>query len=111
MLSHENKNLCNQVTNEHLQQAHDLDSTTIDNDGQTALHKAAEQGHHELFDTLLEAKADINCRTKDGETPLYTAVDNGWVETTKSLLAAKANPNISRVNGWSPLLNQRVSKP
>ena len=44
-----------------------------DDDGYTALHRAAYNGHTEAIKLLIEYGADIGSRTKDGWQPLHCA--------------------------------------
>ncbi|KAI5783465.1 ankyrin repeat-containing domain protein, partial [Pyronema domesticum] len=57
----------------------------------TALHLAAEMGHVEVVQTLLEAGADANLTYQAGWTPLYYACQNEHVEIIKALIEYGAN--------------------
>merc|ERR1712166_993370 len=44
-----------------------------ENKGNTALHRAAENGKVDVIAALIKAGADVNAKTNDGETALYVA--------------------------------------
>ncbi|HJN16913.1 MAG TPA: ankyrin repeat domain-containing protein [Armatimonadota bacterium] len=48
-----------------------LDVGAVNDEGQTALHVAAEMGHERLARVLLKARADVNGRGHAGRTPLH----------------------------------------
>ena len=48
-----------------------------DNDGFTALHLAAQNGHFETCKLILENITDKNPGDNDGFTPLHSAAQNG----------------------------------
>lgn len=57
--------------------------------GNTALHYAAEKGHHRCVALLLRKKRDvveINTKNDDGETALHNASRKGYVEVIRILL-------------------------
>jgi len=64
-------------------------------DGVTALHVAAQGGHTEVVDILIEAGADVTILDDEKRSPLLLAVKGNHVETSKSLLKAGADPNTS----------------
>ena len=64
---------------------------SVDKDGKTALHRAAQNGHAEIVRILLEAKAKMEATNGDGRTPLHWAAYWGSTEIVKVLLDAKAN--------------------
>jgi hypothetical protein len=67
----------------------------VDEDGKTALHHAALQGHAELVSLLVAAGAEVEARTKQGRTPLALAAFAGHAHVIRRLLVnhgAKLNP-------------------
>ena len=52
---------------------HHADYIVADNPNQTALHKAALQGHLPIIMYLLPDKADVHARDADGWTALHNA--------------------------------------
>ena len=61
--------------------------------GETPLHYAAESGHLDIMQVLLEAGADVNARTDHGGTALMSAALQGQAETVKILLDNGAGVN------------------
>ncbi len=63
----------------------------------TALMEASANGHLEVVQALLAAKADVNAKrgndSKDGATALTLAALNGHLNVVQALLAAKADVN------------------
>lgn len=57
------------------------------------MHLAAENGHEEVADLLLEYKAFVNAKSKIGVTPLHLAAQNGYCNLVK-LLIEKHNASI-----------------
>ncbi|MFZ5867999.1 MAG: ankyrin repeat domain-containing protein [Thermodesulfobacteriota bacterium] len=68
-------------------------------EGQTALMKAAWQGHSELVKLLLERRADVNAQDAHGVTPLMEASGRGYLDVVKLLLEKGAERNIKTRNG------------
>jgi hypothetical protein len=70
----------------------------------TPLQYAANAGHLEIVQLLLEFGADINKgRIDTGATPLYGASIRGHLEVVKLLIENGADINKSDNNGWTPL--------
>lgn len=61
-----------------------------DNDGNTLLHKAAEEGNTEVVALLIEARADVRHTNKAHESPLCLAAEKGHTEVVKLLIEAGA---------------------
>jgi ankyrin repeat protein len=74
------------------------DITARNEDGYTALHKAAEVGFADVVRALLSAGADANVRTKIGQTALIVASFFGYAEVVRLLLEFKADVNAR--NQW-----------
>ena len=62
-----------------------------DSDGQTPLHVACENGHHQIVEMLLTAGANIAAQDNYGQTPLHVAHQNGNHQVVELLLSAGAN--------------------
>jgi cytohesin len=60
--------------------------------GQTALHLAAAEGHHEIARSLIAAGADVHLLSAGGHSPLCMAVAGGHAAVVRHLLAAGADP-------------------
>ena len=65
-------------------------------DGRTALKAAAENGHLEVVERLIAAKAIVNTHAAGypGRTALQAAAGNGHLEVVNSLLKSKADVNV-----------------
>jgi ankyrin repeat protein len=59
-----------------------------DNDGCTALHHAASEGHKEVVAFLLSKGVDTNSRSEGGFTPLLCACEAGDLELVQMVLTA-----------------------
>jgi len=76
--------------------------TAKDDDGNTALHFAA-QGEMGCVDKLLELGAEVNAVNNDGATPLIEAVKYGDYEISKSLLDKGADKSLKTADGETAL--------
>ena len=67
----------------------------IESDGDTLLHRAAQDGDLEMVDFFLEHECPKTLKQFDyiSSTPLIRAADNGRTEVVVRLLAARVNPN------------------
>jgi len=63
------------------------DVNKADDDGDTLLYMAAEEGHEAVVKALIEAGADVNKADNDGKTPLYMAAQEGHEAVVKALIA------------------------
>jgi len=73
-----------------------------DDDGQSALHLAADQGATDALLFLLEAGANVSAADDDGITVLHAAVIGENVEACRLLLSHGANPDQADVDGDTP---------
>ena len=71
----------------------------------TPLIRAAEAGHLDIVDVLLDAGAAVNgqCKCETGESALWAAVANGRAAVAARLLQAGADPNWSSDTGTTAL--------
>jgi len=69
-----------------------LDS--VNDDGDSLLHIAAETGDEALLDFCIGVGININAKNKKGERPLHVAVSSESVDAVKILVKAGANPGL-----------------
>ncbi|XP_057732279.1 uncharacterized protein LOC130947594 isoform X3 [Arachis stenosperma] len=65
-----------------------------DEQGRTALHMAAANGHIEIVEYLIGQGVDLNVANEEKNTPLHWACLNGHVEVVKKLIMAGANVGV-----------------
>eukprot|EP00550_Attheya_septentrionalis_P008701 CAMPEP_0198294990 /NCGR_PEP_ID=MMETSP1449-20131203/25192_1 /TAXON_ID=420275 /ORGANISM="Attheya septentrionalis, Strain CCMP2084" /LENGTH=244 /DNA_ID=CAMNT_0043995125 /DNA_START=126 /DNA_END=860 /DNA_ORIENTATION=+ len=78
------------------------DVNATNEEGETALHFAADRGHSRCVAMLLEAGANPNAADSDGISVLHAAVIGDHVETAKLLMDAGANLDSPDMDGDSP---------
>eukprot|EP00434_Breviolum_minutum_P025449 symbB.v1.2.022488.t1/scaffold1997.1/size93120/1 len=85
-----------------LQSRADLESRS---DGRklTPLHWAAEEGHRDVVQLLLEKHAEIEATDADGETPLHVAAGRGHRDIVQVLLEKTAEIEAKSSSGQTPL--------
>ena len=71
--------------------------------GETALHRACEQGHREIATLILCSGAHVNAEDRHGETPIQQASARGQGDMVDLLLRWKADPNIRDHKGRTAL--------
>jgi len=86
---------------QHLASGADVNSR--DDDGETPLMRAADDGHTAIVETLLKSGADVNAIDEDGETALMMAAEEGHAQIVKLLLDAGANANAKDEDGETAL--------
>ncbi|XP_078608281.1 uncharacterized protein LOC144880137 isoform X2 [Branchiostoma floridae x Branchiostoma japonicum] len=64
---------------------------------------AAQEGHMEVVQQLLEAGAELNDTDQDGCTPLYMAASKNHVDVVQQLLKAGAEVDKAKQDGTTPL--------
>ena len=74
-----------------------------DDNGNTALHFAADKGRIEIAKFLLASGADVNATEKKGNTPLHRAAENGDRDFAELLLANGADVNATNNYSDTPL--------
>jgi len=67
-------------------------------DGVTGVHVAAEEGHLECVELLIEAGADVTVLDEEERTPLLLAVKGNYGEVASTLIKAGADPNTPYVD-------------
>ncbi|EAY00149.1 hypothetical protein TVAG_330780 [Trichomonas vaginalis G3] len=72
---------------------HGVDINAKNNDGQTALHKAAQNNLKEIAEFLISHGANINEKGQDGENALHFAAYYNSKETAEFLISHGANIN------------------
>jgi ankyrin repeat protein len=71
--------------------------------GFTLLHRAAECGHTQLCEYLVQQGAKLDLKTTWGWfTPVHLALGNGWKETAAYLVEAGAKPTCKNKDGQTP---------
>jgi len=81
-----------------------------DNNGRTALHEAAYEGHTTTVEILIALGAKVNVKDKKKNTPLHDASHKGHGEVVNILLANNAKPDDKNVDGKNPLDMARKRK-
>lgn len=74
-----------------------------DNNGDTALHDACNNGFEDIAVKLLEFGAETNVQNYEGSTPLHFACGEKAVGIAAALLRHNANPNMADDLHWTPL--------
>lgn len=79
-----------------------VDVDIADNDGETPLLKACQNGHLEIIKLLLENGAEVNKAKRNGATPLFAANSGGHNEVVEFLLSAGATwPKLCDSNAFN----------
>ncbi|MDR2548037.1 MAG: ankyrin repeat domain-containing protein [Rickettsiales bacterium] len=64
---------------------------------------AAQNGHLEIVQALLEKEADVNIQTNNGYTALHIAAASGHTGILKSLLPKATYPLLKDIEGNTPI--------
>ena len=80
------------------------DLNKADKDGNTALIRAAAEGHIETVHALIKAGADLNKANKNGDTALILAARQGHTEAVQALIQAGADLNKADEDGDTALI-------
>ena len=75
------------------------------NNGDTPLYIASENGHLSVVEYLIHHGADVNKADKDGRTPLYIASQNGHLSVVEYLIHHGGDVNKTDNDGWTALHN------
>jgi ankyrin repeat protein len=78
-------------------------ANAIDRDGFTALYVAADKGHVQVMQLLVDAGADVDAKSKHDMTALHGSAIGGTDGAADFLLNHKANPNSVDTQGDTPL--------
>eukprot|EP00931_Biecheleriopsis_adriatica_P120482 TRINITY_DN95609_c0_g1_i1.p1 TRINITY_DN95609_c0_g1~~TRINITY_DN95609_c0_g1_i1.p1 ORF type:complete len:228 (+),score=74.05 TRINITY_DN95609_c0_g1_i1:62-685(+) len=76
-----------------LQQRH-LKVTEGNNYNSTALHYAAQRGHDQIIEVLVQKKSEVDALDKASDTPLSWAARSGYKEAVVKLLELRADPQL-----------------
>jgi uncharacterized protein len=79
--------------------ARGADVTAQDDDGDTALHGAAQTGNVEIIRMLLDKGAKVNTKNEQGGTPLMWAAVYGNVDAARLLLSRGADASLKDNDG------------
>lgn len=87
-----------------------LNVNATDDDYETALMKAADDGRRTAVRNLIAAGADVNLQDEDGETALMKAADEGYADIVQQLINAGANVNLRDDDGETALQKARKER-
>ena len=87
----------------YLIQSSNVDVNVSDMKGNTALHYACMQNHHDIVTFLLSCKVDLHTSNKDQLTPLHCAAKAGSLQTVQSLISENAEINCKERRHFTPL--------
>ncbi|KAF0390364.1 serine/threonine-protein phosphatase 6 regulatory ankyrin repeat subunit B isoform X1 [Gigaspora margarita] len=90
------KNEVNDVENE-------ANVEITDENNQTALHCAAENGYKKVVETLLINNAKVDATDINGKTPLHCAAENGHITVVETLMKKNAKVDSTDSNGKTAL--------
>ncbi|KAA0203938.1 hypothetical protein HAZT_HAZT009291 [Hyalella azteca] len=71
-------------------------------EGMTGLHWAADRGHRDVAELLLDRGADVNAQDEGGQTPLHYAASCGYEALVCLLLSRGADSTIRDVDQLTP---------
>ncbi|KAI8038614.1 hypothetical protein M5D96_008522 [Drosophila gunungcola] len=91
------------VAHQTIEALHNSALSIANNEGLSALHLAAQNGHNQSSRELLLAGADPDVQNNYGDTPLHTACRYGHAGVTRILLSALCDPNKTNLNGDTAL--------
>ena len=84
--------------------AQQVDVSTPDAAGTTALHWAVHRDNLDTINLLIAAGADVAAANRYGATPLSVACENGHAAVIEALLRAGADPNAALPEGETALM-------
>lgn len=71
------------------------------NNGNAPIHIAAQNGHLDLVNLLIEKKAEVNVQNKKGNTALHMAVGYDYYDVAKALIDAGADMELKNEGGFT----------
>ncbi len=80
------------------------DIDTLDNQGETLLHKACADGFNEVISFCIEKGANLNILSKDGRSPLMTVIQDYKPTSAQMLIEAGADVNLQDKHGKTALM-------
>lgn len=84
--------------------SHNVDSLTVNKQGNSTLHKASDHGYSELSEMLLGVQpALLNLKNFQGDTPLHLAVRSNYTDVVVSLMRRGASLAIRNNAGETPV--------
>jgi ankyrin repeat protein len=81
-----------------------LSMNTVNRNGQTLLHVAAEENNEQFFEDILKYDVDIEIVDNTELTPLFYAVMNRNIKMIKRLIYLDVNVDVTDSYGWTPLM-------
>jgi ankyrin repeat protein len=80
-----------------------FDVNAVDNDANTALHLAAENGYLEIVELLLNNDARVNAKNIEINSPLHLAAKNGRLNIVKLLVSRGSTIDAANSNEITPI--------
>jgi hypothetical protein len=68
--------------------------------GNTPIHIAAQNGHIDLLNFLIERKADVNAKNGKGNSPIHMAISYDYYDCVKALVEAGGDINAVNAAGY-----------
>ena len=65
---------------------------SVDNDGETPMYSASQQGHLDVVECLVNAGANVKRATEQGRTPLHIASYTGHLDIVKISSFSRSKP-------------------
>ena len=89
---------------------HDCEPDMPNENGTTPMHIAAEKGHLEIMEALVDSGASVNIQDNDGNTPLHVATKQQKSKSTALLLSMGCDPTIRNKAGLTPFQLSKKGK-
>lgn len=92
-----------------LLESKDACTTSVDAEGDQALHKAVEAGHLDIVRCLVSHNASVTHANNANRTPLHNCCNNRWYPNiAEFLIDQRANVNAKTRMGWTALMGAAV---